>query len=71
MNREAAALGVPAVSIYAGEWAAIDEALLREGRLHKISTRADIDNLRVSKKEAGQARNAIKVITEVTDLILE
>src|SRR5258708_30267638 len=33
MNREAAALGVPAVSIYAGEWAAIAEELVREGRL--------------------------------------
>ena len=34
MNREAAALGVPAVSVYAGQWAAIDEELMREGRLH-------------------------------------
>src|SRR2546427_1022147 len=33
MNREAAALGVPVVSIYAGQWAAIDEEVVREGRL--------------------------------------
>jgi predicted glycosyltransferase len=33
MNREAAALGVPAVSVYAGKWAAVDEELVKEGRL--------------------------------------
>lgn len=71
MNREAAALGVPAVSIYAGEWAAIDQELLKEGRLQKISTRGDIDNLRLSKKGVRDARDAVGVITEVTDLILE
>ena len=38
MNREAAALGIPAVSIYQGEWAAIDQQLLTEGRLQRIST---------------------------------
>jgi predicted glycosyltransferase len=71
MNREAAALGVPAISIYAGEWAAIDEELLKEGRLQKIATREDIDNLKISKKGAPNTRNTARVITEVTDLILE
>lgn len=71
MNREAAALGVPAVSIYAGEWAAIDEALLKEGRLRRISTRSDIDGLKVFKKDTRDARNAVGVLSEVTDLILE
>ena len=32
MNREAAALGVPAATIYAGKWAAIDEELVTEGQ---------------------------------------
>jgi predicted glycosyltransferase len=50
MNREAAALGVPAATIYAGRWAAIDEELVREGRLRRISTRADLDALTVEKK---------------------
>src|SRR5205823_9808609 len=30
MNREAAALGVPAMSVYAGRWAAIDQQLIGE-----------------------------------------
>ena len=71
MNREAAALGVPAVSVYAGKWAAIDEALINEGRLKRISSRAEIDGLVVSKKSALNARRATQVRDEVVKLILE
>ncbi len=71
MNREAAALGVPAASIYAGAWAAIDEQLVQEGRLQKISTPEDINNLRIQKKIPVAARNAIDVKSQVTNLILE
>src|SRR5437588_3336495 len=39
MNREAAALGVPAVSIYGGAWAGVDEELMREGRLRRINSK--------------------------------
>ena len=70
MNREAAALGVPAASIYMGAWAAIDEQLVKEGRLQKISTLADISALPIHKKIPGTARNASDVKREVTDLIL-
>jgi len=38
MNREAAALGVPAISVYAGRWAAIDEQLIAEGRLRRLTS---------------------------------
>jgi uncharacterized protein len=71
MNREAAALGVPAVSIYAGQWAAIDEALIGEGRLKRISSRAEIDGLIVRKKSGLNARQATQVRDEVVKLILE
>src|SRR6185436_6647336 len=50
INREAAALGVPAASIYAGKWAAVDEGLLNEGRLMRISTNTDLSKLVVQKK---------------------
>src|SRR6185503_10811522 len=56
MNREAAALGVPAASIYAGKWAAIDEQLVAEGRLQKIASREDIDSLIVQKKTSTAPR---------------
>ena len=71
MNREAAALGVPAATIYAGRWAAIDEELLREGRLKRISTREDLNALSVEKKRGALARRAMHVRSEVADLILE
>lgn len=71
MNREAAALGVPAVSVYAGQWAAIDEALINEGRLKRISSRAEIDGLIVSKKSGLNARHGTNVRDEVVKLILE
>jgi uncharacterized protein len=70
MNREAAALGVPAATLYAGRWAAIDEELLREGRLKRIATREDLDSLKIEKKSGLQLRRAINVRAEVADLIL-
>jgi uncharacterized protein len=70
MNREAAALGIPAATIYAGRWAAIDEELVREGRLKRIATREDLDALPLEKKRGAEARRARHVRAEVADLIL-
>ena len=70
MNREAAALGVPAATIYAGKWAAIDEDLVREGRLVRIKTKEDLDSLPIRKKDAAIARRATGVREEVVALIL-
>jgi len=70
MNREAAALGVPAATIYAGRWAAIDEELVREGRLQRITAREDLDNLRIEKKSGLNLRRSLGVRAEVADLIL-
>jgi predicted glycosyltransferase len=70
MNREAAALGVPAATIYAGRWAAIDEELVREGRLKRIATREDLDNLKIEKKSGLRPRRALNVRSKVADLIL-
>jgi hypothetical protein len=71
MNREAAALGIPAASIYLGEWAAIDEQLVNEGRLQRISTLDDVRKVAVQKKGPTSARRALNVCREVADLILE
>ena len=71
INREAAALGVPAASIYAGRWAAVDEELVREGRLERISTIVDLQKLSIKKKRATNPRRSVKVIDEVVRLILE
>jgi predicted glycosyltransferase len=71
MNREAAVLGVPAASIYAGKWAAIDEELVREGRLQKIDSRDEVESLVIRKKQQLKPRNATSVKAEITRLILE
>jgi predicted glycosyltransferase len=71
MNREAAALGTPAASIYLGQWAAIDEQLVSEGRLRKISTVEDVRGLAIEKKGLATGRRAVHVAGEVADLILE
>lgn len=70
MNREAAALGVPAATIYAGAWAAIDEELVSEGRLKRITSREDLAALKIEKKSGLGLRRALNVRAEVADLIL-
>lgn len=71
MNREAAALGVPAATVYAGRWAAVDEHLVREGRLKRISSREDLASLRVEKKGDTSPRRQTGVRAEVAELILQ
>ena len=71
MNREAAALGIPAASIYLGEWAAIDEQLVKDGRLYRIATREAIRDLPVQKKGPTNARREVQAAAEVANLILE
>ena len=39
MNREAVALGTPVYTTFEGRLGAVDEALLREGRLRRLTTR--------------------------------
>jgi len=70
MNREAAALGIPVATIYAGHWAALDEQLVNEKRLCRISTREDLESLTIEKKQSTNARRATEVKKQVADLIL-
>jgi predicted glycosyltransferase len=71
INREAAALGVPAASIYAGRWAAVDEALVNEGRLRRMASVADLNSLVIEKKRVANPRASREVIEEVVRLIFE
>jgi hypothetical protein len=70
MNREAAALGVPAATVYAGQWAAIDEYLVSENRLTRIKTASDLANLEFVKKPPINLRQNSNVKSQVADLIL-
>jgi predicted glycosyltransferase len=71
INREAAALGVPTVSIYAGKWATVDGELVKEGRLQRISDAAELGKLQVQKKKTTNPRRSAAVIDEVVRHILE
>jgi uncharacterized protein len=71
INREAAALGVPAASIYAGQWAAVDEELVKEGRLKRIENVTDMRSLEIRKKVRAAPRRSVQVIDEVVRLIFE
>ena len=71
INRAAAALGVPVASIYAGQWAAVDQELVKEGRLERIASSEDLRRLSVQRKSSSKPRQAVEVIDEVVRLILE
>jgi predicted glycosyltransferase len=71
INREAAALGVPAASIYAGQWAAVDEQLVKEGRLKRIRTTADLKHLELKKKEELNPRRSVDVIDQIVSYIFD
>jgi hypothetical protein len=53
MNREAAALGVPAYTTFAGRMGAVDEMLVREGRLRALRSAADLE---LRKRDAANGR---------------
>jgi predicted glycosyltransferase len=54
MNREAAVLGTPVSTIFAGRLPAVDQSLINLGRLTSLETEADVEKLRVEKKLCGQ-----------------
>jgi predicted glycosyltransferase len=54
MNREAAILGTPVSTIFAGSLPAVDQSLIRLGRLTSLETDADVDGLRIEKKPASR-----------------
>jgi predicted glycosyltransferase len=54
MNREAAVLGTPVSTIFAGELPAVDQSLISLGRLSSLETETDVEKLRVEKKVRGR-----------------
>jgi predicted glycosyltransferase len=57
MNREAAVLGTPVWSIFEGKLGAVDEQLIREGRLRLL---ADPEEIEVRKKPEGGWRDRVR-----------
>ncbi|MBI3272537.1 MAG: DUF354 domain-containing protein [Planctomycetes bacterium] len=72
MNREAAVLGTPAYTVFAGAFAAVDEWLVSTGRLTRLATRADVDSLHFEKKRDSFSPTATRsVLEQVVGFILE
>ena len=62
---------MPAASVYAGKWAAVDEQLVTERRLVRIASQEDVESIELRKKSAVNPRNATGIRQEIVDLILE
>jgi predicted glycosyltransferase len=71
MNREAAALGVPTATIFVGQPAAVDEYLIRENRLQKIESSADLAKIKLVKKKGLNLRKSKQVRQQVIKFILQ
>jgi uncharacterized protein len=67
MNREAAALGVPAWTPFAARLGAVDRALIEEGRLHRLEDPTDV----VLERRGPSARPMLRNPETLVDLILE
>ncbi len=59
MNREAALLGIPTYSFFAGEKAAVDRALEKEGLLHFVMTERDVEGIPIRKRIRGGRRRTV------------
>ncbi len=70
MNREAAAIGTPAATIFAGKKAAIDEYLEHEGRLIIVKTADEAERLEAVKKSPTKAGKQLQTKAFVADLVL-
>jgi predicted glycosyltransferase len=68
MNREAVALGTPVFTTFEGKLGAVDEALLREGRLRKLDDPGEIE---VERRPANAALRVRRDPRRLVTLLLE
>jgi hypothetical protein len=67
MNREAVALGTPVYTTFSGRLGAVDERLVREGRLRELTA---ADDLRIERKPERDAPAATRPPGELLDRLL-
>jgi uncharacterized protein len=66
INREAAALGVPVYTTFAGRLGGVDEALIREGRLRPLTDPRDLELV----KREGEGTRVRRDPSELLELLL-
>lgn len=66
LNREAAALGTPAYTVFSGKMGAVDEALLRQGRMHRVTDASEI----AIEKKADRAIGSWRPVGDLVDRIM-
>ncbi len=66
MNRGAAALGVPVYTVFAGRRGAVDEELLRDGRLRPLVSAGELE----IRKRSGAAERVERDPALLLDLML-
>lgn len=74
MNREAVVLGSPVYSLFMGMLGSVDRHLIEAGKMAWISNRADIQKIRVTRKNNSQSNfqtTSQNLIAEVVDKILD
>jgi uncharacterized protein len=67
MNREAVALGTPVFTTFEGKLGAVDEALLREGRLRKLE---DPDQIQIERRPANGGLRVRRDPRELVKMLL-
>jgi predicted glycosyltransferase len=69
MLREAACLGIPAYSYFAGERGDVDAYLEAAGRLHRIDTEADMERIRAVKRTQELDRPGLETRKYIVNFI--
>ena len=67
MNREAAALGIPVYTTFAGRIGAVDEALIRDGRIEALRSP---DEIQLVKRPIGAGERIVRDPGMLLDLLL-
>ena len=71
MNREAAVLGVPVYTIFAGKLPAVDNCLVQMGRMTEICDLEDIHRIRFEKNSRKPILKNSLLCEEIVNIILE
>ena len=70
MNREAAILGTPVCTIFAGKLPAVDRSLMEMGRLVSIESEKDLDGLLLCRKNKGNLLSNPALSKQLAEMIL-